>query len=349
VGGSGRRSGPGPGPAEGGPPTFGYGDLLALDLPTARPIVEGLVDRETGAILAGPPNVGKTWMLLAMGRDVAAGRPWLGRFPTVQGAVLYVDEESHLAGVKARVHMLEAAEPCPEDLPLRFAVGLGARLDAQAGAEVLDALLAQHRPVLTIVDSLTRVHGADENSAGQMADVFANAKALMRAHGTAFVFADHVRKRGLVNDPEEMLRGSTEKRAWPDCILAVEPDPAGPTSLVVRHVKARHGRRLDPFAVSLEVDEVGGSARLVHAGEARTDAVARGGDVVGAIHALKGQLGDDGADATTVAAWLGCHPDTVRRHASKLAAAGIVATRKACAGAKGGKPKDVYDVVGGQG
>jgi predicted ArsR family transcriptional regulator len=37
----------------------------------------------------------------------------------------------------------------------------------------------------------------------------------------------------------------------------------------------------------------------------------------------------------------------VRRHASKLVAAGIVATRKAAAGAKGGKPKDVYDVAGG--
>lgn len=330
------------------PSAFSYGELLDLAIPPARPVVTGLIEEQTGGILAGPPNVGKTWMLLTMARSVAAGHDWAGQFPTTQGAVLYVDEESHLAGVKARLLMLEAAEPLGRDLPLQFAVGLGARLDTAAGAALLDGLLARHRPLLTIVDSLTRVHGADENHAGQMADVFANAKTLMRAHHTTILFADHLRKRGLVNDPEEMLRGSTEKRAWPDTILTAEPDGSEGTGLLVRHVKARHGRRLDPFALTLDVDEANGTARLVHGGEVRPDAVAHGNDIVAAIHALKGQLGEDGADATTIAAWLSCHPDTVRRHTSKLVAAGIVATRKAAASAKGGKPKDVYDVTGGR-
>jgi hypothetical protein len=185
-------------------------------------------------------------MLLTMARAVAAGRDWVGRFPTTQGAVLYVDEESHLAGVKERLLMLEKAEPLGGTCRSASPSGSGPASTPRQGRRSSTACWPSTGRVLTIVDSLTRVHGADENSAGQMADVFANAKALMRAHGTAILFADHLRKRGLVNDPEEMLRGSTEKRAWPDGILVVEPDGSEGTGLVVRHVKARHGRRLDP-------------------------------------------------------------------------------------------------------
>ena len=343
IGANGRTAEDVPPPAD--PDAYTYGDLLTLDLPPARRLIDGLVDEGTGNIWGGAPNVGKTWLTLTAARSVAAGAPWLGHLPTAQGTVLVVDEESHLAGLQARVRMLEAAEPLGPDLPLLFAVGRGLRLDAASAAE-LDRLLGRYRPALVVLDSMTRVHGADENSAGQMADVFGNAKALMRRHGAAFLFTDHVRKKGLINDPDEVLRGSTEKRAWPDSILAVEADERDRGALVVRHTKARHGRRLDPFGVSLEIDEAAGTARLVHAGAVRTDQATKGHDVVQAIHALKAQLGPDGADATTVAAWLACHPDTVRRHVAKLVAAGIVATRKAAPGERGGKPKDFYDVTG---
>ena len=327
--------------------TVSYGELLTLELDSARSVIERLIAEVTGAILGGPANVGKTWVALDQARAVAAGVEWLGRFATTQGTVLFVDEESHLPGVMARARMLEQGNPLGADLPLHFAVGWGIRLDSRS-VERLDRLLTEYRPSLVIFDSLTRVHGADENHAGQMADVFGNAKALMRHHGAAFLFTDHVRKRGLINEPEEMLRGSTEKRAWPDCILSVEPDGRDPSSLVVRHTKARHGRKLDPFVVKIDVDEAEGTARLVHAGEASTDQATRGHDIVQAIHALQAQLGPDGADATTAAAWLGCSPDTVRRHVVKLAAAGLVAVRKAEASSKGGPRRDVYDVLGGE-
>ena len=320
-----------------------YGDLLAAELPEARPLVAGLVEEGSGNILAGPPSVGKTWLVLALARAVASGTDWLGHFATNQATVLVVDEESHLPGLQARARMLEAGDPLGHDLPLRFAIGHGVRIDANPGAAHLDALLARHRPGLTILDSLTRVHGADENSAGQMADVFANAKALMRAHGTAFLFTDHVRKKSLLNDPEEMLRGSTEKRAWPECILFATPAEAG--KLTVTHVKARFTERVADFMVEVRVDKAAGTATVRHAGASVAQAETKANDLIAAIHALKAQLGADGADATRVAAWLEVHPDTVRRHAKRLVAAGIVATRRV---STKGAPKDVYDVVGGR-
>ena len=341
-------------PADAEARALSYEELLTLDVPPARPLVAGLVHEETGTIVGGPPNVGKSWLVLEVARCVAGSVPFLGHFATVQADVLIVDEESHLAGLQSRVRMLEAVAPLGPRLPLSFAVGKGLRVDAGVGVAHLDALLTRHRPGLVIADSLTRVHGGDENSAGQMADVFYNVKQLMRAHKCAFLFTDHVRKRGLINDVEEMLRGSTEKRAWPDSILAVEPSDQGRDLLTVSHTKARHGPRLDPFAVRLEIgglpmDPMGSvhGARLAYGGEVRPDQRSRANDIVAAIHSLKAQQGEDAADATAVAAWMDCSADTVRRHVARLVGANILAVRKAAASSKGGPRRDVYDVVGG--
>ena len=341
-------NGYGTGTVPGAAPTLAalsWHDLLTTELDPPRQIVEGLIDEESGNNFAGPPGVGKTWLVLDLARQVAAGGLWLGHFPTNQAPVLVIDEESHLPGLQARARMLDIGDPLGDDLPLFFAIGHGVRLDANPGAAHLDTLLARHKPGLVILDSLTRVHGADENSAGQMADVFANAKTLMRAHGTAFLFTDHIRKKSLLNDPEEMLRGSTEKRAWPDCILFATP--AGGGKLTVTHVKARFAEKVPDFAVEVAVDKEAGAATVRYVGAAQTDKETKTNEIIAAIHAVKDQLGADSADATTVAAWLEVHPDTVRRHIKRLAAAGIVATRKTAPGDKGGKPKEVYDVAGG--
>ena len=98
---------------------------------------------------------------------------------------LIVDEESHLRGLVSRARMLERAHPFGRDLPLHFAVGLGLRVDAGPAVARLDALLTQYHPGFVVGDSLTRSHTANENSAGEMAAVFFNTKALMRAHGAA--------------------------------------------------------------------------------------------------------------------------------------------------------------------
>jgi hypothetical protein len=321
-----------------------YCELFEVELPPARPLVEGLIEEGTGAILGGEPGVGKTWLVLSLARAVGSGTAWLGRFPTNQVPVLIVDEESHLPGLQARVRMLEAGDPLDVVPEIYFAVGHGVRLDADPGAAHLEALIDRHKPGLVILDSFTRIHGADENSAGEMAGVFGNAKAVMRRHGTGILFTDHVRKHGLLNSPDETLRGSTEKRAWPECILMAEP--SGGNAITVRHIKARFTERIPDFTVEVRVDGAAGTAAVVHAGAAVPAAEAKANDLIAAIHALQKELGEDGADATKIAAWLECSPDTVRRHADKLVAAGILRTRKV---ATGRAPKVVYEVQGGRG
>jgi hypothetical protein len=324
------------------PSAVSHAGLLRIDMPPERPIVAGLIDEASRVILAGPPATGKTWLALDLARAVASGEPWLGHFPVNQAPVLYVDEESHTRGLKTRLTLLDAGNPLPEDLPLWFSVGHGLRIDAVRPRQILDQLMRQHEPGLVIFDSLTRVHGANENSAGEMADVFANFEELRRAYECTILLIDHLRKRGLINDQEEMLRGSTEKRAWPDTILFATPGERG--SVTVSHIKSRFGERLADFSVAITVGNDSGIATLRHQGAAPSQHQAKADDLIAAIHALQQQLGPDGAAATTIAAWLNCSDDTVRRHANKLVAAGILSERDV---STGGRPKTVYDVRGG--
>ncbi|MDP9354969.1 MAG: AAA family ATPase [Chloroflexota bacterium] len=327
---------------------YSYRELLTVDLPPDRPLIAGLVGEETGNIWGGPGGVGKSWLLMAAARAIASGTPFLGHFPTTQRAVLIVDEENRLRTLQTRARMFENAAPLG-DIPITFAVGLGLRVDAEREAAQLDALMTKHRPGLTILDSLTRVHNANENNAGEMAGVFFNTKALMRAHRCAALFTDHTRKKGLNNDPAETLRGTSEKRAWPETIIDVAADEQERGRLVLTITKSRESEAVAPFGVRLDINNAAEIARLVYTGEA-TDhkTTSTADDIIRAIHLITGAQGPDAADAIRISDVLNCSRSTVDRQASRLVKAEILDAHPVPAGPNGGSPKKVYTVKGGR-
>jgi hypothetical protein len=119
--------------------------------------------------------------------------------------------------------------------------------------------------MLVIVDTLIRVHGADENSATEMARVFKNVKALSSEFGCAFTFADHQRKPDRVHSSMDfMLRGSTEKPAFVDTLLSLRRKDQ---DLIVEHSKSRYAEPVPSFLIRIEDPEDGATA-VVHLGDA---------------------------------------------------------------------------------
>lgn len=322
-----------------------YADILTCELPPARPVIEGLIDEQAAVIIAGPPGVGKTWLEISMAIAVATGQTWICHHRTKKGPVLIIDEESHIRGLQSRLRQMQNANPIDLEAPIYFAVSTGIRIDSPEGFTAAKLLIETYQPVVTFVDSLTRVHGADENSAGQMSDVFYSAKQLMQINGTALVFLDHVRKRSLLNDPAEMLRGSTEKMAWPDTVLFLAP--ADRNIIQVSHIKSRFSEKVDDFRVKINVDPEAETAEVVHDGAAPAKETTKANDIIRVIHEIQ-QSNKDGSTVKAIAAMLDCSESTADRYAKKLAAAEILIARIVPSGEQGGRPKTVYDVKGGR-
>lgn len=330
--------------AAGQPRVWPIHDLLAADLPVPEPLIAGILDAESANNWGGPSGTGKTWFALDAALSIATGRDWLGRFPVEQAPVLIIDQENHLARLQERLRLLTRAQPVPPQTPLWLATRHGLYLDDPAGYAWLDAQLRQYQPVVVVLDSFTRFHRGQENDSGHMADVNATIRQLMQDHGVAVVLLDHTRKRGPNNDPEERLRGSNEKRAFVDAALDLEASKDPQPVVTVTQTKRRYGPPLAPFAVRLEVDTAAHMARLVYQGESTKDRGARQHDVIAAIRAIQDQAGPDAADVNAIAGWLDIGPSTARRHADRLGEAGLVITRTV---RTAGRPKQIYDVVGG--
>ncbi len=150
------------------PRAWSYHDLLRAELARPAQLVDPFIAAGTAGFLAGPPNVGKSWLLYAIALAVATGTPWLGRFPARPGRVLVVDEESTDYYIRERLLMLAAGLGlADDDLPIRFLVNHGLRVDDARGFAALDAEMSAHRPDLVLADSLIRLHGAEETLRGR--------------------------------------------------------------------------------------------------------------------------------------------------------------------------------------
>jgi len=220
--------------------------------------VDRLFPMEGASILASPGGWGKSWMLLDLAIETARGGRWLGRFPTQKLKVLYVDEESSPRLLRRRYRkLLKAKNLRSEGVEIHLVVGEGFSLSNPKSVAGLKRLLDEHRPGLVIFDSLIRVHEAEENSATEMAKVFAVLKDLIRLSKAAFVIADHQRKPGHASGSlDTLLRGSSEKKAFVDCLLSMQKKD---NALIVEHSKSRHDVEIPDFVVRIEDPATGGT------------------------------------------------------------------------------------------
>ncbi len=228
--------------------------------------VGSLLAKESAGILAGLPGHGKSWMLLDLAIECAKGGKWLGQFETPQCPVLYIDEESSPGMLRRRLRKLLKAKNLQEStLDLNFCIGQGLCLSRSSSVEQLQTLIKKFSPGLIVIDSLIRVHRAEENSASDMSQVFAVIKGLIREFSCSFLIADHQRKpNNFVSSLDLLLRGSSEKTAFVDTLLSLKRKD---DVLIVEHSKSRYAEAVPAFTVSIK-DLDSDSTTVTYAGEA---------------------------------------------------------------------------------
>lgn len=228
--------------------TVSFGQLVGKKYEEPIWAVDQIAPAQGVVTVSGPGGCGKTWMLLDLAIAVATGTKWLGQIECQQGSVLIIDEESSERLLTERLTKMCAGRllDTTSGLPIEFAVQQGVLFDNEDAFALLVSAVEELKPSLIIIDSLVRVHRADENSSVAMAAVFSKVKELVRGSNRTVVIADHHRKpSALPMSPEHLVRGSSEKLAFSDSILVLQKRASG--ELTVKHVKSRFGKEIDDF------------------------------------------------------------------------------------------------------
>ncbi|WP_051772424.1 AAA family ATPase [Saccharothrix sp. NRRL B-16314] len=195
--------------------------LMNTDFPDPKWAVPGVLC-EGVSLLAGPPKVGKSWMSLGLGLDIAGGRPAFGSIDTGPPApVLYLALEDTARRLKTRMgkmltdtsapRLLTLATQCPP-LPQGGDTAIARWLDRNRSAR------------LVVIDVFARVRGSEPGNIQQYdADYLAvgRIKRVADHYGVAVVLVHHVRK-AVHEDFLATVSGTNGIAGAADAVLVLE-------------------------------------------------------------------------------------------------------------------------------
>jgi hypothetical protein len=223
------------------------------DAPEPDPLIDGIMDKGACVILYGKPNVGKTFVAYTMSRHIAAGDP-LAEREVEQGAVLYVQAEGH-SGVNRR---RKALKKFYKDKRIPFSIVKASvnlvknAADRQWLADTIKATQAFYGVpvVLVVIDTFSAsAPGMDENAAGDVSGAIAAMKSFTCDAGITLLLVHHEGKNASGGP-----RGSSAFMGNVDTVIhCVDGN--------IVSDKARESAKLDPIPYTLEVLEVGVTAK----------------------------------------------------------------------------------------
>jgi len=173
-------------------------DLVAAYPQLRPPVIHGLLrEGETMNIIASP-KTGKSWLTLDLAIAVATGRPWLGRYETVPGNVLIIDNELHRETSAHRIpQVAHARGVAMREIDDRiFVDNLRGRLQDIFTLAPYFAALEPGRVKVIVLDAFYRFMpaGGDENDNGTMANIYNRLDAFADRLGCCFVLIHHSTK-----------------------------------------------------------------------------------------------------------------------------------------------------------
>jgi len=236
---------------EAGSGTYSYDALnLSAPPPEYEWLVDGVIARGDTTLLVGEPNVGKSWISLSLAVAMANGDDtWIKWNMNHHGRVLYVDEENPHDVVYHRLRQLGLKNYDN----IRYLHRQGVRLDRRFDRFLDEAITYQ--PQLIVLDSLTRLHTQDENSAGAMAKLFNDSiNVLTNETGAAVIVLHHTNKSDS-NSSYTKTRGSSDIGAAVDCGLEARAEAPGRFGLV--HFKSRRRQAGEVTHIEIRDTETG--------------------------------------------------------------------------------------------
>ena len=222
-----------------------------------RDFIQGVLLEQTGAVIYGESNAGKTFFATDMALHVAAGFPWNER-RVEQGGVVYCALEGGI-GFRNRVYAWKTAHGLDDKTIPFAAIPSTINLlnpDADTPRLIQSVNFAARHlgmPVkLIVVDTLSRaMAGGDENSPEDMGALVLNMDRIRTQTGATVLFIHHSGK-----DAARGARGHSLLRAAIDTEIEVVADPESDKKSA-KVEKQRDLKKGDVFTFTLKVVEIG--------------------------------------------------------------------------------------------
>jgi hypothetical protein len=202
-------------------PVVRVGDIQSEDN-AQRWLVEELWGAKSVGVIGGAPKCSKTWLGLDMALSVATGTACLGKYavPEPGPVLVYLAEDAlpivreRIAGM-ARHRGLDLAR-----VEIHVITAPVLRLDRDPDRARLLETTRRLRPRLLVLDPLVRLHGIDENNAGEVAALLAYFRSLQRQLDLSVLLVHHTRKNAAGGAAAgQGLRGSSDIHAFGDSNL----------------------------------------------------------------------------------------------------------------------------------
>jgi hypothetical protein len=202
-------------------PVVRVGEIPSAD-DAPRWLVEGLWGANSVGVIGGAPKCAKTWLGLDMALSVATGTACLGKYAVPEpGPVLVYLAEDALPVVRERIQGMarhRGLDFARVDIHVITAPLL--RLDREPDRTRLLETTRRLRPRLLLLDPLVRLHGIDENHAGEVAALLAYFRSLQRRLDLSVLLVHHTRKNAAGGAAAGLgLRGSSDIHAFGDSNL----------------------------------------------------------------------------------------------------------------------------------
>lgn len=197
-------------------------DQIPREENAQRWLVEQLWGDSSVGVIGGAPKCSKTWLGLDLALSVATGTACLGRYAVPRpGPVLVYLAEDALAVVRERVEGMARHRGLElTGVEIHVITVPSLRLDREPHRNRLLETARRLRPRLLLLDPLVRLHGVDENNAGEVAELLAYFRLLQRQLDLSVILVHHTRKNAAGGVAAgQGLRGSSDLHAFGDSNL----------------------------------------------------------------------------------------------------------------------------------
>ena len=196
--------------------------LLTTPMEKTVFIVDGLIPQGV-TLLCGASKVGKSWLMLYLGLQVAQGLPVWGS-ATSACDVLYLCLEDTFARIQNRLYRL--TDSAPENL--RFAVMSG-RLGSGLEQQIADYLKEYPNTRLIMIDTLQKIRDPQSSNNrigiyGSDYDDIGSIKRIADSAGIAIILVHHLRKQQDSSDPFNQVSGTVGMTGAADTTLVLKKD-----------------------------------------------------------------------------------------------------------------------------